>query len=224
MGASKRAMELLLWSHRLPRATTARFANVLFSDGSLPWGFLQRLAKRQPLAGPADVRRYVVSPDEAGALCLLAATVVPHAHVAIPVLDPQRDAVDFASIAQAVVREAGYAPATYTDPDAARAAVAREAAQGRWPVVVTPTDTSGEKAMEVFAAPNETPVACGLDRLRALPAPAVDRTAVADLVAFVADACSGGPMPGKEAITAALARLVPELHHRETGRSLDGKM
>jgi len=113
MGASKRAMELLLWAHTeagapaslidggnappLPRATTTRFANVAFSDGSLPWSFLQRLEKGQSLAAPVDVRRYLVSPVEAGQLCLLAALICPHRRVLVPNLDPARDLVSLST-------------------------------------------------------------------------------------------------------------------------------
>lgn len=224
MGASKRAMELLLWSHPLARATTTRFANVAFSDGSLPWGFLQRLAKRQPLAGPNDVRRYLVSPAEAGQLCLLAALAAPDRHVLVPVLDPQRDAFGFDRVADAVLAAHGFVPAPYTDDAAARAAVGRESAAGRWPVVFAPTTTSGEKAMEVFAAPGEAERDCAMARARAIPAAPADRAAIEALLAVIGDAVSGGPVPDKAALAAALAGVVPELHHLETGASLDGKM
>lgn len=223
MGASKRALELLLWTQPFPRLTTARFANVAFSDGSLPWGFLQRLAKRQPLAGPSDVRRWLVSPREAGDLCLLAATVAPHRHALIPRLGEEL-AVDFVRVAEAVLAAHGLAPAPYDDEAAARAAVEAEAARGRWPVVFTPTTTSGEKEMETFVAPGERAVACGLASCRAIPAAAVDRAALDGLLALIAEAAAGGPLPDKAAIVAALARVVPELRHRDTGRSLDGKM
>lgn len=224
MGASKRAMELLLWSHGLSRATTTRFANVAFSDGSLPWGFLQRLAKRQPLAGPSDVRRYLVSPAEAGQLCLLAALCAPDRHVLIPVLDPARDAVGFDAVADAVLRAHSFTPAPYTDEAAARAAVEREAAQGRWPTVFQPSTTSGEKEMEIFVGPGELDRDCGLARCRAIPAGPADRAAIEGFLAVIADGVSGGAVPDKATLAAALARVVPELHHRETGLSLDGRM
>jgi len=224
MGASKRAMELLLWSHALPRATTTRFANVAFSDGSLPWGFLQRLAKRQPLAGPSDVRRYLVSPAEAGQLCLLAALCAPNRHVLVPELDPTRDAFGFDAVATAVLQAHGLQSVPYGDDASARAAVEREAATGRWPVVFSPSTTSGEKAMEIFVGPGEQARDCGLVRCRAIPAAPVDRAALDEFLALVTSAVSGGPVPEKAAIASALARVVPELHHIETGLSLDGKM
>lgn len=224
MGASKRAMELLLWSHQLPRATTTRFANVAFSDGSLPWGFLQRLAKRQPLAGPSDVRRYLVSPAEAGQLCLLAALCAPDRHVLVPVLDPARDAFGFDRVAEAVLAAHGLVPAPYADEALARSAVEGEAGRGRWPVVFTASDTSGEKAMEIFAAPGEEQRECGISRCRAIPAAPADRAAIVGFLALIAEAVAGGPVPGKAALAAALTAVVPELRHIDTGKSLDGKM
>lgn len=224
MGASKRAMELLLWSHGLQRATTTRFANVAFSDGSLPWGFLQRLAKRQPLAGPGDVRRYLVSPREAGQLCLLAAFCAPDRHVLIPRLDPQTDAFGFAKVAQAVLAAHGLRPAPYGDELAARAAVEREAARGCWPVVLGASDTSGEKPMETFVGPGEAEQDCGMLRCRAIPAASADRAAIEGFLAMIAAAVAGGAVPDKASLVASLARVVPELRHVETGMSLDGKM
>jgi len=224
MGASKRAMELLLWSHDLPRSTTTRFANVAFSDGSLPWGFLQRLAKRQPLAGPNDVRRYLVSPSEAGQLCLLAALCAPNRHVLVPVLDQQRDTVGFDAIATTVLAAHGYTPAPYADDAVACGAVEREAAQGRWPVVFNASTTSGEKAMEIFVGPGEGEVACALTRCRAIAAAPADRRAIEEFLAYIASAVAGGTVPDKTALVTALARVVPELHHRETGLSLDRRI
>lgn len=224
MGASKRAMELLLWSQGVLRATTARFANVAFSDGSLPWGFLQRLAKRQPLAGPSDIRRYLVSPRESGQLCLLAALRAPDRHVLIPELDPARDAVGFAAVAAAVLAAHGLVAAPYADEAAARAAVDAESSAKRWPVVFAPSATSGEKELEIFAGPGEHPSPCGIAGCRAIPAGPADRAAIEGLLAFIAAAVAGGPIPDKTEIAAALAAVVPELRHRETGRSLDGRM
>jgi FlaA1/EpsC-like NDP-sugar epimerase len=224
MGASKRAMEQLLWSHPLARATTTRFANVAFSDGSLPWSFLQRVAKRQPLAGPSDVRRYLVSPAEAGQLCLLAAVAAPDRHVLVPELDPVHDAFGFDAVAAAVLRAHGYEPAPYADDASARAAVESEAVRGRWPVVFTPSTTSGEKVMEIFLSPEEQAFDCGLTRCRAIPAAPTDRAALDAFLALVEKAISGGTVPEKTALVAALARVVPELHHIDTGLSLDGKM
>ncbi|MEK7416067.1 MAG: polysaccharide biosynthesis protein, partial [Planctomycetota bacterium] len=209
----------------LTRATSVRFANVAFSDGSLPWGFLQRLEKRQPLAGPSDIRRYLVSPREAGQLCLLAALGAPHRHVLIPELDPKRDTVTFRAIADAVLAERGLRPVEYSDAAAARAAVDRDIANGGWPVVFLPSDTSGEKDIEVFAAPNEATTACGLPGCLAIPGLSPNQQALSELLTLIDGCCRlGQPVPDKPTLTNAMSLVVRELRHHEAGRSLDSKM
>jgi FlaA1/EpsC-like NDP-sugar epimerase len=240
MGASKRAMELLLWAHSqpgcpaslldggtadpAPRITTTRFANVAFSDGSLPWAFLQRLEKDQPLAAPGDIRRYLVSPRESGQLCLLAAFIAPHRHVLVPRLDPDRDLVTFTAIAEHTLRAFGLSPAWYDDEATARAAVATERAQGRWPVLVTRSDTSGEKDIEEFIAHDETATDIGLQSAQAIPGTRVDLDRLAGLLRLIDRACTAGTPPAKADLAQALAAVVPDLKHQETGRSLDSKM
>jgi FlaA1/EpsC-like NDP-sugar epimerase len=240
MGASKRAMELLLWAHSmpgtpaslldggsaapLPRVTTTRFANVLFSDGSLPWGFLQRFEKGQILAAPGDVSRYLVSPTEAGQLCLLAALACPHRHLLVPVLDPKRDQRRFTEVAEAVLRDAGFAPTWYQDETLARANLSSDRAAGRWPVLVTASDTAGEKPEEVFVAGDEVALDCGLASVRAVPAGPVDVAALTGFLRLVDQACTRGEPPPKAELARALAAVVPQLHHAETGRNLDTKV
>ncbi|MCW8129546.1 MAG: polysaccharide biosynthesis protein [Planctomycetota bacterium] len=243
MGASKRAMEMLLWAHThadfpgvlgvkagaklppLPRMTTTRFANVAFSDGSLPWGFLQRLEKRQPLAGPSDVRRYLVSPQEAGQLCVLASLACPHKHLLVPRLSPENDLVDFGSVADVVLRSFGFEPVPYHDEAAAKASVEREAAARRYPVVLTPSATSGEKEIEEFVAPGETPEEVDLRSAQAISACSFDPAALEELLGFVAHYCNGAErLPGKGDFVATLGKLIPDFEHIEKGASLDEKM
>ncbi|GDY12030.1 UDP-N-acetylglucosamine 4,6-dehydratase [Planctomycetota bacterium] len=230
MGASKRAMEQLLWTRPgLGRVTTTRFANVAFSDGSLPWGFLQRLAKGQPLAAPADVRRYLVTPQESGELCLLAALAAPDRHVLIPRLDPAQHTADFLHIAQVVLADAGLEPAWFDDEAAALAAVGAHAAvgiqPGRWPVLRTRADTAGEKTQEIFVADGETAVETGLHAALAIPARAIPAQAVDGLCTWIESAMSGRiPMPGQTAIIDQLRTVVPELRHAASVKSLDARL
>lgn len=235
MGASKRALELLLWSHGAPsardvdaggflRATTARFANVAFSDGSLPWAFLQRLAKEQPLAAPGDVRRYLVSPREAGQLCLVASVLAPDRCVLVPRLAPEHDQTDFVRVAELTLRDRGLEPAFYDTEDEARAAVSRDRARGRYPLLVTQSDTSGEKEEEVFVARGESAEECGLEAALVVPAPALVPAELRALLELVEDACERGRDVSKADLVASLAAVVPELVHRDTGKSLDRKM
>jgi FlaA1/EpsC-like NDP-sugar epimerase len=246
MGASKRAMELLLWAHTssnealfaplvsgattLTHVTTARFANVAFSDGSLPWAFLQRLEKQQPLAAPGDIRRYLVTPREAGQLCLLAGAATPHGHVVIPRLDPDRDMASFVDLAKATLTDVGLTPVIHHDPRVALAAVAEELPQRRYPVLVTTSDTSGEKEIEEFVAKDERDHAHprGYTRLATIAAPArSDLGPLRHLLQVLhraVHAADPRDIPSKADLASALAAAVPGFHHRETGKSLDGKM
>lgn len=246
MGASKRAMEILLWAHahseeavyepllpgakKLSHVTTARFANVAFSDGSLPWAFLQRLEKQQPLAAPGDIRRYLVTPSEAGQLCLLAGAATPHGHVVIPRLDPDKDMASFVDLAKATLHDVGLTPVIHHDPRTALSAVSEELAEKRYPVLVTTSDTSGEKEIEEFVAKDERDLAHprGYTRLAAIAAPArIDLAPLQRLLAVLDRAVHAHDphdIPSKAELAQALAAVVPGFHHRETGKSLDGKM
>ena len=237
MGASKRAMELLLWAHTkpgsvftpttgapLPLVTTARFANVAFSDGSLPWSFLQRLEKGQPLAAPGDIRRYLISPVEAGQLCTLAACATKHRTVVIPRLDPSADLVSFTDIAAATLRAFDLEPAWYENPADAIANVISDRARGRYPVLITTSDTSGEKDIEEFIAQdekaNDHPLAQQL-QIIAAPAHAPD---IRPVLALIAESISGKHAYDKDALSNALLSLIPTMVHRETGTRVDGKI
>lgn len=225
MGASKKLMEeaVLAYAADLP-AVTARFANVAFSNGSLPAGFLERIAKNQPLAAPIDVRRYFVSPIESGQLCLLACVLGEPADIFFPRLDEPR-MLTFATIADALLRELGYEPDRCSSEEEARAkAAARTPDDRTWPVYYFESETSGEKPFEEFYTDDEVIdldrfSALGVVRGRAVNDAAGIRATLDDLRALFERA----DLP-KEAIVDALATLVPTFHHVETGKSLDQKM
>ncbi len=229
MGASKKLMEeaVLAYATTLP-ATTARFANVAFSNGSLPAGFLERLAKHQPLSAPSDVLRYFVSPAESGQLCLLACITGEPGDIFFPRLDePQM--LTFSSIADALLTELGYQPVRCASEDEARGlsaslAAAADPADTRWPVYYFESDTSGEKGFEEFFTESER---VDLGRFAALGVvKATTEHSVADIRQLGVDlaALFNRTDLSKEAIVEVLARLVPTFHHVETGKSLDQKM
>ena len=137
------------------RVASTRFANVAFSDGSLLAGFLRRLEKRQPLAGPSDVRRYFISEEEAGQLCLLTAALAATREIFVPRRDPDADTRRFDQIAEIVVRTAGFEPRWYDRFEDASAGLASDLAAGRYPCCFSASDTSGEKDLEEFVAPDE---------------------------------------------------------------------
>ncbi|RMG53986.1 MAG: hypothetical protein D6717_10310 [Gammaproteobacteria bacterium] len=225
MGASKKLMEgVLLASADVLPVTTARFANVAFSNGSLLAGFLERLRKRQPFSSPKDVRRYFVSPEESGQLCLLACTLGAPGEIFFPKLREEQ-MMRFSDIAVALLGELGMQPLFCASEEEARAAAARMPEHPReWPVYFFESDTSGEKMYEEFYGPEET---VDMDRFHAL--------GVVQGRRFLSQAQVEGAMAELEAmcrrsdLTKAdwvswLERYVPDFAHKETGKSLDAKM
>ena len=157
MGASKRIMEMFLMraSLELP-ISTARFANVAFSDGSLLHGFNQRFAKRQPISAPNDVRRYFVTPQESGELCLSSCLLGDNRDIFFPKLSEQLDLARFSDIAVRYLQALGFEPFVCASEDEARDRAAELIARKRWPVYFFASDTTGEKDFEEFYTGTET--------------------------------------------------------------------
>ena len=230
MGASKRVMEHVMFSplaDRLGadgRVTSARFANVAFSDGSLLDGWLRRFAKGQPLACPAGVRRYFISLREAGQICLLASTVTDHRHVVVPDFDAQKDLVDVAAVARGVIAQRGFAPREYEDESAARANMASDVAAGAYPLVLTPLDTDGETPFEEFIGAGEEVKASGFPWLRLVVPTSCDETKLAAFIQRLEEVVGDAMVSiRKEDIVSALSDLVPEFRHAQRGKSLDDR-
>lgn len=239
MGASKRLMESVVAWHSqqagsilgggdadpLRRVASTRFANVAFSDGSLLAGFLRRLEKRQPLAGPSDVRRYFISESEAGQLCMLTAALAETRQVFVPRRDPQADARRFDEIAEIVLRASGFEPHWYESFEAATAGLSADLAAGRYPCCFTTSDTSGEKDLEEFVAPDETLAESRFDALDVIaesPDPGPDT--IADVVRGLAEEASHpDPASSHARIAELLKRAVPAFQHIQTGKNLDQK-
>ncbi len=240
MGASKRFMEQVVFWHAdhpgsllsgpegppLRRAACTRFANVAFSDGSLLAGFLHRIRKHQPLAGPSDVRRYFITEDEAGQLCLLTAALAQTKQIVVPRLDPAADLKRLDEIAEIVLDACGYTPRRYESDEQARRAAARDIAEGHYPCCFTPSDTSGEKPAEELVAPDERLAASPFGALDVIAeSPMVDTTTLTEVLsALAAEVARPDPATTKPRIVDLIRRAVPQLAHIETGRNLDQKM
>ena len=155
MGASKRIMEMFLMraSEALP-ISTARFANVAFSDGSLLHGFQQRFAKRQPISAPNDVRRYFVTPQESGELCLMSALLGDNRDI-FPKLSELLHLTTFSDIAVRYLNKLGYEAFECASEDEARCRAAELIAKKQWPCYFFNSDTTGEKDFEEFFTDNE---------------------------------------------------------------------
>lgn len=174
MGATKRVMEHVLFDRAdtcgiTGRISTARFANVAFSNGSLLQSFQNRMARGEPIACPENIRRYFVTLEESGQICLLASLKAPNAHIAIPRLDPEENLVLLSDIADAFIHEHGYTPEIIRDPAEATKSVEALRAEKRWPLLLTPADTAGEKPYEEFVGDGEVSVEIGMKNLMAVP-------------------------------------------------------
>lgn len=229
MGASKRLMEHVLFSEEAVAGfrgtiTSARFANVAFSDGSLLEGFLNRFAKRQPLAAPRDTRRYFVSLEEASHICLLAALCTPGHRIVVPRLSPENDLLELQSVAERVIGHFGLTPSHHTDPDAARAAVAGDLARGRYPLLLTPLDTAGEKPYEEFVGEGETAEELGFSTLYGVvyqPAPPGSLTRV---LSAVNEVIAGRASLDKSGLVSLIGGAIRQFRHHGSDSNLDQRM
>lgn len=225
MGATKRAMELVMLDQRIPQTvTSARFANVAFSNGSLLDGWLRRLDKRQPWAVPAATRRFFVTPEESGQICLLAATVAADRRVIIPALDPEVHLRDLVEVAQEVLRALGFEPLSCETEDEARSLMHGVHDSGRWPLLPTPLDTVGEKEFEEFAATGDVVHDDGFNQLKSLSTPLPEARRLDEFLARTAGFFDDDDDVTSEGIIGCVRNLVPGLVHRPSDKALDARM
>jgi len=229
MGASKKLMEQVIMAYaEVLHITTARFANVAFSNGSLPAGFMERLMKRQPLSAPQDVARYFVSPEESGQLCLLACMLGDSGDIFFPKLDVGRDMQKFSDIAVQLLQTLGYqADICQSEQEAREKAAALTDQSNTWPVYFFNSDTSGEKGFEEFHTDNETVdlqrfTSIGIVK-KASKHPPSNLIAMAEMIGEL-QALFQKKDVSKDAIIQMMQHLVPEFRHLETGKNLDQKM
>lgn len=200
MGASKRIMELFLMrrSMEIP-ISTARFANVAFSDGSLLYGFNRRMEKNQPLSAPDDVKRYFVTPKEAGELCLMSALLGENRDIFFPKLDYGLNIITFSAIAEKYL-------------------------EYKYPVYFFQSDTTGEKAFEEFYTEKET---LDMERFQTVGVikndPAYDEKLLKYFSDTIAEYRECGDWCRKDLVKLFL-EVLPEFHHMDTGKFLDGRM
>ena len=224
MGASKRIMEDLVMAYNDRfKVTTARFANVAFSNGSLPLSFLDRIMSKQPLVAPSDVRRYFVSPEESGQICMLACVLGKNGEVFFPKLH-EDDMKTFSEICDRFITAMGYEKREFSnDEDAKRFAAEMPYDTKIWPVVYSKSDTTGEKSFEEFYVPGEK---LNMERFKSLG---------------VIEESSHRPMVEvehffnklenlfshdftKEEVVKAIKEFIPNFEHEEKGKNLDQKM
>jgi len=225
MGASKRIMEMFLMRESLTQEISmARFANVAFSDGSLLHGFNQRFSKRQPFSAPNDVRRYFVTPQESGELCLLSGLLGNNRDIFFPKLSEKLHLITFSEIAVRYLRERGYEPYECESEDEARDRAEELIAKKQWPCYFFKSDTTGEKDFEEFFTDNED---LDMDRFETVGViknqPEFDEAKLDDFMNGIEDLRKKGTWT-KDDIVKLYFGLLPEFAHKETGKYLDQRM
>ena len=225
MGASKRIMEMFV--HRKSKdikVSMARFANVAFSDGSLLHGFNQRIQKLQPIVAPNDIKRYFVTPQESGELCLMSCIFGENRDIFFPKLSEQLNLISFADIAIKYLENLGYVPYLCRDEDEARELAKTLPKEGKYPCLFTASNTTGEKDFEEFFTDSET-----LDMESF-----VNLGVIKNEIDFDEEKLNSFEKTikgykeslswNKEEIVKEFFKLIPDFGHKETGKYLDGKM
>lgn len=225
MGASKRIMEDMIMAYTSKfKVTTARFANVAFSNGSLPDGWIQRMMKKQPLAAPNDVKRYFVSLEESGQICMLACILGKNGEIFFPKLGEEQ-MLTFSSVCDEYVKTMGCVKKEFTtDEEAKEFACGMSFGSKVYPVVYFKSDTTGEKAYEEFYVPGEK---INMERFSALGViEEVKKRSMAEIDSFFNEMENifSEPEFTKEEVVEALKRFIPNFEHEEKGKNLDQKM
>lgn len=225
MGASKRIMEMFLMRHSSEiTISTARFANVAFSDGSLLYGFNQRIQKKQPIVAPNDVKRYFVTPQESGELCLMSCIFGENRDIFFPKLSEKLHLISFADVAVKYLRQLGYEPYLCQTEEEARELVKTLPDQKQWPCLFTGSDTTGEKDFEEFFTDREE---LDIDRFQNL---GVIKNGLhiqeKKLQLFEREIREMRESLSweKDCIVDLFFKMIPNFGHRETGKYLDSKM
>ena len=225
MGASKRIMEDVIFSYsdKFP-VKTARFANVAFSNGSLPAGFLARIQKLQPLSAPSDVRRYFVSPEESGQICMLACMLGENRAIFFPKFS-EAQMMTFDAIGTELLKAHGYEVLECgSDEEAINKAEDLKRGSKLYPVHYAVSDTSGEKPYEEFVTDSETVDMNRFSSLGVITGKEIpDKERVETLFKDL-NAEFDKPKTTKEKVVSILQAYLPNFDHIETGKILDNKM
>ena len=225
MGGSKKIMEdmIMAYAHKFP-VTTARFANVAFSNGSLPAGFLERIAKNQPLSAPSDVTRYFVSPEESGQICLMACILGTTGQIYFPKLKKEQ-VLTFSEIASQLLKDLGYTPLEcQTETEAITKAESRKETDKWYPVYFSKSDTTGEKPYEEFYTEEEKVALDSYSSLGVISLQSFKKITEIENFIDKLNQLFDNPTTEKKDITQLMKAFLVNFDHQETGRYLDSKM
>ena len=225
MGASKRIMEKFLMRRSQEiNISTARFANVAFSDGSLLDSYKRRIEKNQPIVAPTDIKRYFVTPEESGQICLMSCIFGETRDIFFPKLSEKLDLITFSSIAERFLKLKGFDAYPCKDENEARESVMVCKEKNQWPCYFTVSDTTGEKSYEEFYMPDET---IDLDRFEKLGIvknePLFNNEKLNHFTSSI-DAFKKDKSWNKGQIVELFREMLPELEYEDKGKYLDSKM
>lgn len=225
MGASKRIMEMyLMRKSKKLKISTARFANVAFSDGSLLHGFNQRITKRQPIVAPNDIRRYFVTPKESGELCLMSCLLGDNRDIFFPKLDENLNLISFAEIAVKYLEALGYSAYLCNTEEEARSKVDELSSQKKWPCLFTSSDTTGEKDFEEFFTSNEVLDMKSFEKFGIIKnEPVFNQSKLENFTERISRMKANKEWT-KQEIVELFNDMIPNFSHKETGKYLDSKM
>ena len=224
MGASKRIMELFLLRESVKHSiSTARFANVAFSDGSLLHGFTNRLQKKQPISAPNDILRYFITPKESGELCLMSSILGENRDIFFPKLSDSLHLISFSDIAKKFVIQNGYEPFECESEEEARLESNSLILNNKWPCYFFKSDTSGEKDFEEFYTKGDI---LNMSTFNSIGIVNQLINNEVNLDQFVDDikALKNTGKWTKDEVIKSFNKIIPEFSHLETGKNLDQKM
>jgi len=225
MGASKRIMEMFLMRESLDiPISTARFANVAFSDGSLLHGFNQRIAKKQPLSAPKDIKRYFVTPKESGELCLMSSLLGENRDIFFPKLSDKLHLISFADIAIKYLESIGYEPYLCSSEDEARELAKILPQKGKWACYFFDSDTTGEKDFEEFFTDSEVLDMERFQNIGVIKNEPIFDSKKLDYFLEKVEEIKKEDLWSRDEIVKLFYKTVPEFKHKETGKFLDNRM
>ena len=225
MGASKRIMEmyLMLYSEKIS-ISTARFANVAFSDGSLLHGFNQRIQKLQPIVAPNDIKRYFVVPQEAGELCLMSCIYGENRDIFFPKLSEELHLITFSEIAIKYLENLGYEAVLCDTEEEARKLIETLPSQKKWPCLFTTSDTTGEKDYEEFYTETEILDLNKFQNLGIIKNDLILENEKLNMFTNAIQTIKKNKVWQKNEIVEIFQIMIPNFGHKETGKYLDAKM
>lgn len=216
-------MFLMRRSQEIP-ISTARFANVAFSDGSLLHGFNQRIQKKQPIVAPNDVKRYFVTPQESGELCLMSSIFGENRDIFFPKLSEKLHLISFADVAVKYLQQLGYEPYLCETEDEARNLVKTMPEQKKWPCLFTGSDTTGEKDFEEFFTEKEELDMSRFQNLGVIKNELSVQEEKLQLFEKEIREMRSSMSWDKDRIVDLFFKMIPDFGHKETGKYLDSKM